>query len=236
MDRRERAPKLEELLRTAGEALQARIWTALPGVVQSYNAAKQTVVVQPAINGRQRLSNGRWSPTQMPLLLDCPVQWQGGGGATLTFPIKAGDECLVVFSSRCIDRWFGKGFASGGTPEKPNAENDPPQYRMHNLSDGFALVGVRSLPRALPVDTDNATLMSDDASTYYKLNPTTQAIDIVAPGGITMNGVTIDASGNVVVPGTFTADGVTIGDGIVVETHTHSGVQTGGGISGPPVP
>jgi hypothetical protein len=224
MDRRERAPNLEELLRCAFEAGQSRIWTALPGVVQSYNAAVQTVVVQPAINGKQRLPAGTWSPTQMPLLLDVPVCWQGGGGATLTFPIKKDDECLVVFSSRCIDRWFAKGFASGGTPAQPNAENNPPQYRMHNLSDGYALVGVRSAPRALPVDTDNASLMSDDASTYIKLNPTTQAIKMVAPGGITMNGVTIDA------------DGIVTGNGIVLETHTHSGVTSGSGTSGPPVP
>jgi hypothetical protein len=208
MDRRERAPSLEELLRSAFEAMQARIWTALPGVVQSYNAAVQTVVVQPAINGKQRLDDGTWTPTQLPLLLDVPVQWQGGGGATLTFPIKKDDECLVVFSSRCIDRWFAKGFADGGTPKQPNAENNPPQFRMHNLSDGYALVGVRSAPRALPVDTVSATLMSDDASTSIKLNPITHAISMVAPGGITMlaaggitlNGVTIDTLGNVIMP------------------------------------
>ena len=27
----------------------------------------------------------------------------GGGGFALTFPVAAGDECLVVFASRCID-------------------------------------------------------------------------------------------------------------------------------------
>ena len=229
MDRRERAPTLEELLRSAFEAMQARIWTALPGEVQSYNAAMQTVVVQPAMNGKQRLPDGTWTPTQLPLLLDCPVAWQGGGGATLTFPIKKGDECLVVFSSRCIDRWFAKGFTDGGTPEQPNAENNPPQYRMHNLSDGYALVGVRSSPNALTVDADNATLMSDDATTFIKLNPTTQAIQIVAPGGITMNGVTIDTSGNTFVPGTLT------GETVVEETHVHTG-GTISGLTGPPVP
>jgi hypothetical protein len=234
MDRRERVPNQEELLRTAFNGMQARIWTALPGVIQSFDPVKRTCSVQPAINGKALQIDLTFKPTQMPVLVDCPVQFPGGGGVTLTFPLVKGDECLVVFSSRCIDAWFALGFADGSI-DNPNAANNPPEFRMHNLSDGFVLPGIRSMPRAVTVDTTQACLVSDDGATFIKLNPTTQAISMVALGGITMNGVTIDAAGNVLVPGTFTADGVTIGDGIVLETHTHTGVQPGGGTSGPPV-
>ena len=64
-----------------------------------------------------------------------PVVFPGGGGFALTFPVAAGDECLVVFASRCIDAWW----QSGGVGE-------PMEPRMHDLSDGFALIGVRSQP------------------------------------------------------------------------------------------
>jgi hypothetical protein len=227
MDRRERQPYPEEMIRMALRTAQARIWTALPGIVQAFHNSppKMTVDVQPTLNGVVTSPLGVPSPLQMPKLLDCPVLWQGGGGVTATFPIKAGDECLVIFSSRCIDAWW----AQGGVQNQSD-------IRMHNLSDGFALVGVRSLPRAYAVDTANACLISDDGTTYFKLNPTTQAIKALAPGGLNLNGVLIDVSGNVTVPGeiTTTNDDLLVG-GISLKNHVHSGVQPGGGDTGPPV-
>src|SRR5258706_271387 len=69
---------------------------AVPAVVQSFDPAKQTVVVQPAI--RERI-NKDLVPTDvdLPQLLDVPVLLYGAGGFVLTFPIQPGDECLVVF-------------------------------------------------------------------------------------------------------------------------------------------
>jgi hypothetical protein len=235
MDRRERKTTQEEVLRTAFQGMQSRIWTALVGVVQSYNVTLQTVIVQPAVNGKELQPDGSWTATQMPLLLDCPVLFQGGGGVTLTFPIKPGDECLVILSSRCIDTWYAQGFAGGGSTSKPNPKNDPPEYRMHNLSDGFALVGVKSVPHALTVDPVNACLMSNDGGAYFKLNPTTHAITALAPGGfnvtasggINLNGVAIDSSANVTTAGDVTSKGK------VLATHIHPDPQ--GGNVGPPL-
>lgn len=204
-------------------AHQARIWTALPGIIERFDAARMTVDVQPTINGRVRDAQGKTSSLQMPKLLDCPVLWQGGGGVTLTFPIAKDDECLVIFSARCIDAWW----AQGGV-------KDPPDIRMHNLSDGFALVGVRSLPRAFAASITEAVLRSDDGSTFVRLNPAGQLVQITAPGGINLNGVTIDSSGNVNSPATITATTDVVGGGKHLKTHTHSGVTAGGGTSGPP--
>ena len=223
MDRRERKTTLEEVLRTAYESMQARVWTAIVGVVQTYNPALQTCSVQPAVNGRQRNPDGSWTSKQMPLLLDCPVQFAGGGGLTLTFPIAPGDEVIVLLSSRCIDTWFESGFAEGGSVDLANAQNDPPEWRMHNLSDGFVIPSVHSMPRALTVDPVSACLATDDGLAYIKLNPVTHSIDMVASGGITMNGLTIDAAG------------ITTANGIVLETHTHTSASPGSPTS-PPLP
>lgn len=158
-----------------------------------------TCVVQPAIKGVQTLQNGSTRQVAMPLLLDCPVQFPGAGGASLTFPVVAGDECLVVFASRGIDFWWQ---SSGVQP--------PAEARMHDLSDGFVLLGFRSKPRVLASISATATeLRSDSGTTKISLDPAAQTINIVAPGGITLNG-------------------------ILWGTHEHTGVQAGASKTGGP--
>ncbi|WP_302441547.1 Gp138 family membrane-puncturing spike protein, partial [Bilophila wadsworthia] len=131
MDRRERWAEPVEALRAALDGRQAEMWTALPGIVQSFDPAAMTVSVQPAVAGRISDEAGKAASVDLPILPDVPVVFPGGGGFALTFPVAAGDECLVVFASRCIDAWW----QSGGVGE-------PMEPRMHDLSDGFALVGV----------------------------------------------------------------------------------------------
>ncbi|MEN6629813.1 MAG: Gp138 family membrane-puncturing spike protein [Sulfuricella sp.] len=258
MDRRERFFEPEEIQRISQESLQSKLWTALPGIVQSFDPAKNTVSVQVAISFNARLPDGSIKPISIPPLLDCPVLWQGGGGCTLTFPIKAGDECLVVFASRCIDAWW----QSGGV--QPQAE-----FRMHDLSDGFAMVGVRSVPRALSVNTSAVQLRSDDGAACVEINPTSHKIKVQTSGDIeaisggsikatASSSVTIDAptitlKGNIILDGpitqTNTAGGsatatmigplnvtndVTAG-GKSLKTHVHSGVTAGGANTAPPV-
>lgn len=192
---------------------QTTVWTALPGVIVSFDAVKQTCVVQPAIQGRNTTKDGVASFVDMPLCLDCPVVFPGGGGVTLTFPVTKGNECLLVFSSRCIDGWWQNG---GVQP--------PLEIRMHDLSDGFALVGVRSQPRKLSgVSTSHAQLRSDDGEAFVDLDPTGHVVKIQATTATT---ATFSPSGIALhsPAGTLTHNGVNVGD-----THVHGGVTTGGG-------
>lgn len=226
-------------------SIQSRIWTSMPGVLQSFNAALCTCTVQPAINGVVTNTDGTTSALQMPVLLDCPVQFPGGGGATLTFPLAAGNEGMILFSARCIDAWWSQGFQAGSTAEA-NPANNPPELRMHNLSDGFFIPGLKSVPQAkvfngsAGVDTAAVCLTSDDGTTSVRLNPASQVVNVVAPGGISLNGVTIDTNGNLVSPGTVTGTTEVVqgsgGTAIHLSTHKHTGVTTGAGESGAPAP
>lgn len=154
MDPRERISDAEESFRTALDGILSTVWTALPCIVNSYDAEKQTVTLQPAILGQLRNPDGSVSSVRMPLLLDVPVMFLGGGGFTTTYPIGEGDEALAVFASRCIDSWW----QSGGVQSQA-------ELRMHDLSDAFAFVGVRSQPRRLSsVSVNSAQLRSDDGS------------------------------------------------------------------------
>ena len=49
-------------------------------------------------------------------------------------PIAVGDDCIVLFSDRSIDTWLFNGI-----------EALPSNSRAHDLADGIALVGIRSL-------------------------------------------------------------------------------------------
>lgn len=192
----ERANAYDEAIRVAMRGLQARIWTALPGEIVSFDAAKQTAVIQPTIQYEATAPNGSVTLLTMPVLLDCPVIFPRGGGCVLTFPLAAGDECLAVFASRCIDSTW----QSGGV--QPQAE-----LRMHDLSDGFALVGFNSLPHAIAgLSTVAAELRSLSGDTKISLNPTAQTVAIVAPGGISLTGP-VTVNGTLHTTGKVTTDG-----------------------------
>lgn len=163
MDRRERLKELQQAILAAVNAQFLDVWTALPAIVSDVSelAGEMVLTVQPAILIPVRDSAGAITLVKMPVCKDVPVVWQGGGGVTLTFPVQPGDEALVVFGSRCMDGWWQNG---GVQP--------PAEFRFMDLSDGFALVGLRSLPRVLSsINSTAAELRSDDASTYVRVDP-----------------------------------------------------------------
>jgi hypothetical protein len=226
MDQRERLNDAEEALRVALQGFQAGVWTALPGILQSYDATALTCTVQPSIQGQLRQQDGSWKDVNLPILLDCPVIFMGGGAFTWTFPLTQGDEGLVVFSSRCIDAWW----YSGGVQKQARA-------RMHDLSDGFFLPKVFSQPRKLlNVNTEFPELRSTDGSikfaataTGFKVFGTLETTgnlllggEIVSPGGGTYTG-DLQIAGKVT-QGVGTDDQVTLG------THGHPALNA------PPTP
>lgn len=170
MDPRERFESIQELILAALAGWQQEMWTALPCIVQSFDATTQSITAQPTTNVLVKnfpdaTIQGQVTPDKTgvwvtpPLLLDVPVLFPNGGGYTLTFPIQAGDEALVVFSSRCIDSWWSLGTVS-----------NPTELRAHDLSDGIAIVGLRSKPRFLSnISTTSTQLRSDDQETVIDL-------------------------------------------------------------------
>jgi phage baseplate assembly protein gpV len=241
MDRRERSPDEYGVLKAALEGWQAKLWTALPAIIVSYDASKQTCQCQPTIQALVRDQQGIATWVTLPVLVDVPVLFPGAGGFTLTFPVTAGDEVLVVFSSRCIDGWWQLGDV------RPQAE-----LRMHDLSDGFALLGTRNQTRLLPsLSTSAVQLRNDAGDAFVQIAPsknitvsTPAAVTVVA-ASVTLDAPTVTCTGSLAVTGAITsAVSVTapavVGSSTVtaagksLSTHTHSGVQTGTGTSGPP--
>lgn len=239
MDPRERTGDAQVAIGAALDGRQAQIWTCLPGIVQSVNLAKMTCSVQPTIQGQFRNQKGDWQNQTMPPCVDCPIQFPGGGGFLMTFPLAAGDEVLIHFSARCIDGWWQSGQVS------PQA-----QIRMHDLSDGFVSPKVYSLAH-IPggVSTTAAQLRTLDGTAHIELAPG-GIVNVLAPGGMNVTGsLTVVGglnfsgessemaiTGNIALTGSMTASGEVTASGIPLSTHVTTGVTPGGGNSGPPAP
>lgn len=225
------------------DAASAGIRVALPGIIQSFDPVAVTCVVQPAIKGT--VSN---ESANLPLIVDVPVIFPRGGGVTLTFPVKAGDECLLVFADRCIDFWW----QNGGIQE-------PVSDRMHHLADAFAIVGPQSQARKISgISTTAAQLRTDDGAAFIevaaghdvtvttpgKLTASAQggteinSPEIVLNGNVTINGNLSqgmgDSGGSATMLGPVNVTNDVKSGAISLQQHTHGGVQTGGGNTGGP--
>lgn len=212
---------LESLL-SAMEGNQAAVWTALPGIIQSFDPTALTCRVQPAIQSRFSDNNGNSYWIDLPVLTHVPVIFPNGGGFSLTFPIRAGDECLVIFASRCIDGWW----YSGGY------QNKQLDIRMHDLSDGFALVGARSQTNLLTgVSTDSTELRSDAGTTKVAVKE--GHITMTSPVEVVINSPLLKVSGDIL-DNYGTNVRTAAGMRAVYNGHHHSGVQTGTGTTSIP--
>lgn len=247
MDRRELTDDLQESIRMAMDGRISSVWTAFPGIITKVDFAKMTCEVQPAIQGIIEDAEGNFKNVNLPLLVDVPITFPSAGGFTLTFPIKADDEVLVIIANRCIDSWW----QSGGI-------RTPAEARMHDLSDGFAIPGPKSQPKVIAnISSENAQLRNDSGDTYVEITPggnikliSTTTVEIESPnvkiegdlevtGKVDITGETnitgaTKVMGALETTGAITAPSVSIG-GVPFATHRHTGVTTGPGTSGGPV-
>lgn len=185
---RERAGGFEEAVRTALDSFRNSMWAAMPAIVTSVDLDRGVVNAQISIRDWHFNALGPLPFMTIPELLDLPIVFPRGGGVALTFPIKVGDETLVVFANRCIDAWWQMG-----------GVQNPIEIRPNELSDGFALMGLSSLPRVLAdISTNSAQLRTTAGSTFVEVTESgglnlraTGDISIVAGGNITITGASV---------------------------------------------
>ena len=154
----------------------------------------KTINCQPVIS---RVVDGQ--KIDLPEFIKVPPIFMQGGSSYMSYPISVGDYCLLLFTERCFDRWY-----SGQDFQKPL------EARMHDYSDGFAIVGVNPLTSAISI-------------------PSTTTIngDLIINGDVTING-------DLQVNGTITASVDVVADGVSLKSHTHGGVTPGVGNTGVP--
>lgn len=167
--------------------------TAMPGIIQSFNSEEQTVTVQPAIKRIFKTLQNDIEilvPSDLPILINVPINYPRGGGYSLTFPISQGDECLLVFSERSIDNWH----INGGV-KRPLAK------RFHSLSDATAIVGLSSIPNKIPnYNSSDAQLKKDNgecslslkSDNGIRLENSSGYVELLADGRFDINGIVFE--------------------------------------------
>lgn len=204
---------------------QKRIFTCIPGYFVAFtDEDNQRAQVQIAIQ-RVDIYGSVFNP---PPIADVPVQFPGGN-YSLEYQIDNGTEGLIFFSQRCVDGWK----QTGGIATNPVA-------RFHSAQDAFFVPGVRSLKTAMTGFANNGIrLRNNDASQFVWLKNdksvavqnSNGSVTLGADGSVNANGTIIDKNGNIVMKSGAT---ITDGNGVVVETHVHGGVQSGGSTTGEP--
>lgn len=214
---------------------QADIHTCLIGRVA--RVGTDTIDVQPIIN---REVDGKSVP--LPLFPSVPPLFMQGGDSYSAHKITVGDYCLLIINERCFDRWY-----SGADMQSP------PDQRMHNYSDAFAIVGVNPKGKAIPIPTVT-TEMGDRyfEGDHEHLGDAEQTGDKIINGDLTVNG-NVTVNGNITCTGTIAAGNFTglgggamtstvtietsedmVASGVSLKSHTHGGVLPGGDDTGEP--
>lgn len=132
-------PTLTRVLDAAIAQGLAGVRVAVPAEVIDFDSATQTATVQPLLSDLIFEGGGTvGTVVQLDPINAVPVQFPGAGGFAETWPVAPGDPCLLVFADRSLDVWYERGGIV-----------DPIDERRHDLSDAFAILGVRSKPGKL---------------------------------------------------------------------------------------
>lgn len=206
-----------------------KLHTGVIAEVVSFDESKNTVDVQPLIMRKMRGAE----PRKLAIIKNAPVLFYGAGGYVVTFKPQKGDVCELLINERSLAVWK----QSGGIVDCA----DP---RHHDLSDAVALFGLNHYAKAYQNLRDGIDVRTRDGNTSAHLQDGTITLTIggQAMATITAESIEFAVGGSAVA--TLSAGGIefhvpvngpsgTFG-GKVVESHTHSGVQSGGSNSGPP--
>lgn len=201
--------------------------TSINGVIVSY--ANGLATVQPT--GNKLFSDGDALP--FPTIMNVPIRWPvfNGGLCGVKGPIVPGDRCIIVFSQQATD-----GSDDQRRFDLTDAYAIPCDANMAgqgaNNADMIMYFGAASIALTaggqMIVTAPGGTVFNAPTNQYTG-SQTTQGL-ITGQGGFVIgggSGATATVTGNVNINGTVTNNGKNIGS-----THTHGGVQTGGGTTG----
>ena len=127
---------------------------SIPAIIQKYDAKTQKASVKVNI---QRVYQD--SSIDVPILSNVPVMWATSGQASMTFPVKKGDGCLVIFCDVDITNYL-----LGGDNIKPQTT------RSHSLNDAVVLMGLNPFSKAVKVENGDDVLLQY-AGSKIRLKP-----------------------------------------------------------------
>lgn len=153
-------PEDSELYRAILDAAKEQIFTQIPGIIERFDKASGTVVVQPAISYPVRRLNGEIIQRRYPKITSARVQFPEGGGYQVRWPINPGDECWIQFSMRDMQIFYATG-----------REAKPMLFRAHDFSSAVIF------PCKVSKKSENVASLVD-------------AVQVIGPNGLVVGDAT----------------------------------------------
>ena len=124
---------------------------AIPGIIDSYDHAKQKAIVK--VDIKELFEDG--TSLESPVITNVPVIMSASGGALFSMPVKQGDYCLLIVCDRDISNWL------------LGASNQNPQtFRKNSLTDTVAIMGLRPFNKTLNIPNNTDVTIFYSGSTF----------------------------------------------------------------------
>jgi hypothetical protein len=132
-------PTDRDVLDARAQQQSLEMFTALPGRVQSYDAATQLADIVPCIRHPVPQPDGTTLTEDLPVIPSVPVLWPRVGAWFLAMGLQPGDTVQLLFNSADIGPWL---VGDGSTV-------NPADLRRHHLAHAVAIPGLYVQQRAL---------------------------------------------------------------------------------------
>jgi hypothetical protein len=146
-------PTLAEAISLSKQQTKLEINAIKIGRIEAFNPSTQRADV--SIAHKQVvdvMEDGTKVYADYPVIMECPVVVLFGGVDFMSMPIQVGDSCILFFNDNEIDQWSNNGNGQVCST-----------FRMHDISDAIALVGLRSLTNSIATYLANGIRLSHGA-------------------------------------------------------------------------
>ncbi len=144
------AVSLEELLKRVLAHRLFEVHVTKTGRIKSYDASKRLAEVEVCLNPTDPMDTTK--TVTHGVIKNVPVEFPGGGGYSLTFPLKEGNGVTLHFHDHSLDEWIERGGVV-----------DVVDLRNHHVKDASAFPGIKAKPDAnLAAHADHLVLGKDD--------------------------------------------------------------------------
>lgn len=240
---------LSELIKRTMIQTMRQLRVSMPCEVVRYNSKRQMVdvrIVQPEID-----LAGNNIP--MPVITNIPVSFVRCGNSHITHPINKGDTGFIIFADRDISSWvetnntsvvdsarthsmqdsyFVPGIVGGGNNANPNdVEIKYNNTTIHLRKNGDVDINT---PSNVNVNASNVIINSETTNNgNVQINGNLTVSQMLTTGGFVSNGTS--GGGTAQFTGSINATGDVTANGTSLDTHVHSGVQSGTSNTGQPI-
>jgi len=198
-----------------------KINTSIPAIIDEFDTTTQRVSATPAIKAKITKPDGTFDFIDYPKITNIPLAVQSGNGISITYPIKKGNLCTLIFSQRSIDNLL----TDSTRTAKPfiGSEAYTSTLRCMDLTDAMCFPGIITNSNKISsYNNDSVEIRNADAS--VKITVSQNGLTLKQDGAtLKLNGgdVEIEAT-NIKLTGT-----TVMINNKNFDTHVHGGVESG---------